>query len=33
MLVKEVHVKNPFVKGPMIYEDIEAEVSKILKAL
>lgn len=28
MLIKEIHVKNPFVKGPMIYESIEAEDSK-----
>lgn len=27
MLVKEIHVTSPFVKGAMIYENIEAEDS------
>lgn len=28
MLIKEIHVTSPFVKGAMIYENIEAEDSK-----
>ncbi len=31
MLIKEIYVKNPFIKGPIIYKNIETEDSTEFK--